>query len=88
MNKLTAMDSAAPYLSIIDFLKIGQSYFVNHLGLKEEEGGTGIGCMHVESLKSAKYYPRNHPLCQKADTAICGFWGTQPVPEAKDKMSP
>ncbi|KAI9254642.1 hypothetical protein BY458DRAFT_520843 [Sporodiniella umbellata] len=82
MKQLTSVDKAMPYLGLVGFLRPEQSYFVNHLGVTEQEGGNGIGCIHVQSEKKIKRYAKSHPLCSQAKNAICGFWGQQVIPEA------
>ncbi|CAO3673845.1 unnamed protein product [Rhizopus stolonifer] len=84
MKHLTAVDKAIPYLGVIGFLKTGQSYFVNHLGASDKEGGNGLGCIYIQSEKKTKRYPKSHPVCLQAESAICGFWGQQSIPNAPE----
>ncbi|GAN10639.1 hypothetical protein MAM1_0379c10183 [Mucor ambiguus] len=82
MARLTLMDNAAPALTSSGFLQAGQIYFLNHLGMEEVEGGNGIGCIQVLPGNRIAHYPRGHQVCQKANVAICGFWGKQAIPAA------
>ncbi|CAO0789873.1 unnamed protein product [Mucor circinelloides] len=93
MTRLTLMDNAAPVLTSSGFLQAGQTYFLNHLGMEESEGGNGIGCIQVLGGNRIAHYPRKHAICSKANVAICGFWGqqsipTQPSPRAYTTSSP
>ncbi|KAK4511210.1 H(+)-transporting V1 sector ATPase subunit D [Mucor velutinosus] len=80
MARLTLMDNAATVLTSSGFLLAGQTYYLNHLGLEENEGGNGIGCIQVLPGNRITHYPRAHQICQKANVAICGFWGKQSIP--------
>ncbi|KAL9554690.1 hypothetical protein PS6_003288 [Mucor atramentarius] len=80
MTRLTLMDNAAPVLTSSGFLQAGQTYFLNHLGMEESEGGNGIGCIQVLGGNRIAHYPRKHAVCSKANVAICGFWGQQSIP--------
>ncbi|KAI7891527.1 uncharacterized protein EV154DRAFT_507681 [Mucor mucedo] len=48
MSRLTLMDNAAQLLTATGFLTVGESYFLNHLGMEDNEGGNGIGCIQVK----------------------------------------
>ncbi|KAI8639742.1 hypothetical protein BD408DRAFT_420834 [Parasitella parasitica] len=80
MSRLTLMDNAASTLISSGFLQSGQIYFLNHLGMEDSEGGNGIGCIQVLPKNRVAHYPREHQVCSKANTAICGFWGQQSIP--------
>ncbi|KAL9540972.1 hypothetical protein MBANPS3_009381 [Mucor bainieri] len=82
MARLTLMDNAAPVLTSSGFLQAGQTYFLNHLGMEDVEGGNGIGCIQVLPGNRIAHYPRQHQACQRASVAICGFWGKQSIPTA------
>ncbi|GAA5812304.1 hypothetical protein MFLAVUS_005755 [Mucor flavus] len=83
MSKLTLMDTSANLLASSGFLKVGESYLLNHLGLEDSEGvmfRNGIGCIQVKPGNRLSHFDKSHPVCSMARGAICGFWGQQSIP--------
>ncbi|KAI9336463.1 hypothetical protein BD770DRAFT_401740 [Pilaira anomala] len=80
------MDISASVLIGNGFLKVGESYLLNHLGLEDAEGGNGIGCIQIKPGNQLNHFPKSHPICSMARVAVCGFWGQQTLPSIPSGM--
>ncbi|KAL0082479.1 TCP-1/cpn60 chaperonin family-domain-containing protein [Phycomyces blakesleeanus] len=79
-EQLTVLDMASSFLGASGFFVPGEAYLVNHLGLPESDGGSGMGCFEFQEPSTFIDLPQSHKTCKAASIAVCGFWGPQKIP--------